>query len=208
MEQTPRHPAVPCSRNPGGPRGLSRECRQLHPSSLPVGICTPSLAQDPAPLGTLARTEGSEGLGDARSQAGRKGCEAPERRESASPGVREGAASASDPILLNSLGDVSILSRQNAPQLERGVSLGSQSPSWEASPREDSPARGVVSSTLPGSVGESQAKEQVLLGSPWGCAVSGARISACWVGLSRSESGLRFLSRWPRGSHVMVPLPC
>lgn len=63
-------------------------CRQLlYP--LPTGVyLLPLFGMGPRPLlRMMSHTEGSEGSSDAGSQAGRRGYEAPERKESAGPEI-------------------------------------------------------------------------------------------------------------------------
>ena len=69
-------------------------------------------------LGMLAHTEESEDLGGAGSQAGRRGYEARERKESAHLESGGWAASGSDPISLSSLGDTRFFSPLNLKDSE------------------------------------------------------------------------------------------
>lgn len=63
-------------------------CRQLL-YSLPTSVyLLPLFGMGPRPLlGMMSHTEGSKGSSDAGNQAGRRGYEAPERKESAGPGI-------------------------------------------------------------------------------------------------------------------------
>lgn len=161
MEQTPRHPAVPCS----GTQVALLDCHGNLDSSASLGprVCWEhQLAQRGLKAWMVPEASRQEG-GTTKAWRG-----------SNQLVLGSGGGLLPPLTLLNSLGNVSTLGHQNAPQLEREVSPGSQPPNWEASPKEDSPAKGVVSSTLPGSVGESHAKKQGLPGSPWGHAILGA----------------------------------